>query len=94
MQLRECFLGIPVLAMTATASPSTMTQIIDLLNLKSPTTIVVSPDRAEIYLEVRKHPRDDDAAYGHLVHQLSELGISCTRHIIYVQVRTINRHFL
>ena len=76
--------------MTATASPSTRTRIEGMLKMTAPTRVIASPDRKELFVELRKHhAKDDDFAYGHVKDQLLEKGVHCERHIIYVQVSFI-----
>ena len=83
--VRALFPSVPLLAMTATANSSTRSEIKSRLDMQSPTRVIASPDRRELFVEVRKHPKHDGIAYGHIKDQLLEKGVCCERHI-YVQV--------
>ena len=86
VNIRSYFPGVPLLAMTATASPQTMEQLQSLLSMQNPVRIIASPDRPNIFLDVKLHPSADDEAYSYLAQELLQRGVSCKRHIIYVQV--------
>jgi len=48
---------VPHVALTATATKSTQTHIIQSLGMKDPIVIQANPDRPNIYLEAQRRPR-------------------------------------
>ena len=52
--------GIPILAATATVNPTIRDDVIDKLDMKGCKMVCVSPDRPNIYYEVRQRSTIDD----------------------------------
>lgn len=59
-ELRPLLPGVPIVALTGTASPEMQTQIIQTLNLKNPKMIVSTTERPQLHYEVRYIESDYD----------------------------------
>ena len=73
-RLRSAFAGVPMMALTATATARVREDICTQLSLKEPTIFVASFNRHNLYYEVR--PKDRNA-YTHLLRQIKETSSAC-----------------
>ena len=89
--------GVPVLATTATVTPSIRADIIAKLDMKGCETVSVSPDRPNIYYEVRRLSTVEDDLQP-LVNSLRAEHIQASRVIVYCRslntVADLYAHFL
>lgn len=60
--LRDIFPGVPVMALTATATPDAQLQIVEQLRMHAPTVLQTTFDRPNLAYSVRDKPRDMEAA--------------------------------
>ena len=74
---------MPVLALTATASPSVRKKIKELMCMKDVKEIVESPDRDNITLTVVKLEGEPVAAFQWLSDKMASEGRKCPKHLIY-----------
>lgn len=77
--------GLPMLALTATASAATRKKIIEMLSLNKCVQIVVSPNRDNIKLYLQKVTSEISDNFMWLVHELEEKQIECPKVLIYVK---------
>ncbi|WP_008313368.1 DNA helicase RecQ [Leptolyngbya sp. PCC 6406] len=70
-RLRSAFAGIPMLALTATATERVRQDIVQQLQLQKPEVLVASFNRPNLYYEVR--PKDRQT-YGHLLQQVQSIN--------------------
>ncbi|XP_049414038.1 ATP-dependent DNA helicase Q-like 3 [Solanum stenotomum] len=84
--LRSHFPNVPVLALTATASPKVQKDVIESLNLQNPLVLKSSFNRPNIYYEVRYKDLLDDP-YADMCKLLKSCGNVCA--IIYCLERTM-----
>ncbi|XP_044170887.1 ATP-dependent DNA helicase RecQ-like, partial [Acropora millepora] len=77
--------GVPMLALTATASADTRKKIIDMLSLHKSVQIVVSPNRDNIKLYLQKVTNEISDNFMWLVHELEQKLIECPKLLIYVR---------
>ena len=77
--------GVPMLALTATASAGTRKKIIEMLSLHKSVQIVVSPNRDNIKLYLQKVTNEISDNFMWLVHELEQKQIKCPKVLIYVR---------
>lgn len=77
--------GIPVLALTATATPSTKKKIMHSLAMQSCFEVVISPNRKNIRLHVQKGSADIEENFSCLLDMVKENNITCPRILVYTQ---------
>ena len=89
--------GIPLLAATATATPAVRREVIDLLDMRGCEFVFVTPDRPNIYYEVRQRT-DIEADLQPLVHSLLAERNKAKRVVVYCRslnmVADLYAHFL
>ena len=77
--------GLPMLALTATASAGTRKKIIEMLSLHKSVQIVVSPNRDNIKLYLQKVMNEISDNFMWLVHELEQKQMECPKVLIYVR---------
>lgn len=77
--------GVPLLALTATATAATRKRIKNLLSFKQGEEIIVSPNRKNVKLVVKKVTSDIACNFSWLVEEVSREGVECARTLIYVK---------
>jgi len=77
--------GLPMLALTATASAGTRKKITDMLSLHKSVQIVVSPNRDNIKLYLQKVSNEISDNFMWLVYELEQKQIECPKVLIYVR---------
>ena len=77
--------GLPMLALTATASAGTRNKVIEMLSLNKSVQIVVSPNRDNIKLYLEKVKNDISDNFRWLVNELEQKQLDCPRVLIYVR---------
>lgn len=82
-ELRALVPSVPVLALTATASPSVRQKIKELLSMRHVKEVVESPDRDNIILTVKKLHGDPLSSFKWLSDKLAVEGKKCPKHLIY-----------
>lgn len=89
--------GVPLLAATATATPSVRKEVINLLDMKGCEFVFVSPDRPNIYYEVRKRI-NIETDFEPLIASLVDKRSNANRVIVYCRslnmVADLYAHFL
>lgn len=76
--------GLPMLALTATASAGTRKKIIEMLSLHKSVQIVVSPNRDNIKLYLQNIRNEISDNFMWLVHKLEQKQAECPKVLIYV----------
>lgn len=77
--------GLPMLALTATASAGTRNKVIEMLSLNKSVQIVVSPNRDNIKLYLEKVKNDISDNFMWLVNELEQKQLDCPKVLIYVR---------
>ncbi|XP_068726448.1 probable ATP-dependent DNA helicase RecS [Montipora capricornis] len=77
--------GVPLLALTATATAATRKRIKNLLSFKQGVEIIVSPNRKNVKLVIKKVTSDNACNFSWLVEEVSRKGVECARTLIYVK---------
>ena len=77
--------GVPLLALTATATAATRKRIKNLLSFKQGMEIIVSPNRKNVKLVIKKVTSDIACNFSWLVEEVSRKGVECARTLIYVK---------
>lgn len=77
--------GVPMLALTATASAGTRKKVIQMLCLNRCVKIAVSPNRENIKIYLQKVKDDISDNFMWIVHELEEQQLSCRKLLIYVR---------
>ncbi|XP_068726455.1 putative ATP-dependent DNA helicase Q1 [Montipora capricornis] len=77
--------GDPMLALTATGTAATRKRIKNLLSFKQGVEIIVSPNRKNVKLVIKKVTSDIACNFSWLVKEVSRKGVECARTLIYVK---------
>lgn len=77
--------GVPLLALTATATAATRKRIMQLLSFKQGIEIIVSPNRKNVKLFIRKVTSDIVCNFSWLVEEVSTKGVESPRTLVYVK---------
>lgn len=73
--------GLPMLALTATASAGTRNKVIEMLSLNKSVQIVVSPNRDNLKLYLEKVKNDISDNFMWLVNELEQKQLDCPKSI-------------
>ena len=84
-EIRSLLPGVPLLALTATATAVTRKRIMTLLSINHGIEIVVSPNRKNVKLCVQKVSNDIPKTFSWLAEEIEGKGVSCPRTLIYVK---------
>ena len=77
--------GVPLLALTATATAATRKRIMQRLSFRQGIEIIISPNRKNVKLVIRKVTSDIVCNFSWLVEEVSMKGVECPRTLIYVK---------
>ena len=84
-EIRSLLPSVPLLALTATATATTRKKILSVLAFNHGIEIVLSPDRKNVKLCVKKVTDDISQNFSWLAKEIEMKGVACPKTLIYVR---------